>query len=242
MLIGEMSARAQERLKKPRCRGAFQPLDAARRQLGLLSVADGQGQARISWLVDLDTHIIADARFLAFGGLASHPVADAFTELVRGRSVDEACRLEAAAVEAVLRDDGAVPAFATQGLKPLAFLREIQAQALMALPQVRLLPKPEEKQAYQRKRKMDWTAEDERWFGLSLLRKIARVDAVAGRVVRERLGNQGSIAIEGLHDDFRVVMLFSGLAAEQVPTAVQIIQDALRGEIHGQLVVDGRIA
>lgn len=242
MRCSEMSEIAQNRLKKPRARGAFQPLEAARRQLGLLSVADAQGQSRVYWLVDLATQTIADARFLAFGDLASHPVADVFTEAVRGRTVDDACRLTAEQVESLLRDDPMTPAFGAAGLAPLAFLVDIQTRAERELPQVKLLPKPEEKQIYQRKRKLDWTPEDERWFNLSLLRKISRVDAVAGRVLRERLGEQATIAIDGLHDDFRVVMAVKGLTAEQVPTAVQILQDALRGEVHSQLVVDGRSA
>jgi hypothetical protein len=37
-------------------------------------------------------------------------------------------------------------------------------------------------------------------------------------------------------------MAVKGLTEEQVPTAVQILQDALRGEVHSQLVVDGRAA
>lgn len=241
MLLAALSIKAQERLKTPRTRGVFQPIDAARRQLGLLAVADAQGQARVSWLVDLPTRTIADARFLAFGELASHPVADAFTELVRGRPVADACCLTAEQVESVLRDDPATPAFGAHGLEPLAFLRDLQERALAALPQVQLLPKPDEKPVYQRKRKQDWSDADTRWFNLSLLRKISRVDAVAARVLQERLG-QGSYTIEGLHDDFRVVVIFTGLATEQIPTVSQFIQDALRGEVHDQLVVDGRNA
>lgn len=236
-----MSAKARERLKAPRTRGAFQPIDAARRQLGLLAVADAQGQARLSWLVDLPTQSIADARFLAFGALASHPVADLFTELVRGRPVVDACRLTAEQVEALLRDDPATPAFADQGLEPLAFIRDLQERALAELPGLQLLPKPEERQVYQRKRKQDWNDADTRWFNLSLLRKISRVDAVAARVLQERLG-RGTYTIEGLHDDFRVVVIFAGLATEEIPTVAQFIQDALRGEVHDQLVVDGRSA
>jgi hypothetical protein len=77
-----LSRVAEERLRHPRTRGVFAPIEAARRQLGLLAVADDQGQARIGWLIDLDTKTVADARFLAFGDLASHPIADAFTELL----------------------------------------------------------------------------------------------------------------------------------------------------------------
>ena len=135
-----LSAKAQARLRKPRTRGAFQPIDAARQQLGLLAVGDDQGQARIFWLVDFPTSTISDARFLAFGDLVSHPITDAFTELARGRTVKDACLLTAEQVESLLRDDPMTPAFGEQGLAPLAFLRVIQDRAEAELPNLVLLP------------------------------------------------------------------------------------------------------
>jgi NifU-like protein involved in Fe-S cluster formation len=232
------SAAALARLRKPRTRGAFAPIDAARRQLGLLAVSDDLGQARIFWLVDLATATIADSRFLAFGDLASHPVADAFTEAVRGRSVPDACRLGADQVEALLRDDPRTPAFGEQGLQPLAFLRQLQDLAEAELPRLVLLPKPVEKQSYQRRREADQSDADKAWFKLSLLKKIARVDAIASRVLRERLHGEATLSIEGLHDDFRIVVKLTGLAPEQVPTALQLIRDALDSEVHPDLVVE----
>ena len=232
-----LSRVAEERLRHPRTRGVFAPIEAARRQLGLLAVADDQGQARIGWLIDLETTTIADARFLAFGDLASHPIVDAFTELCRGRTVAEACALSAADVEAKLRDDPATPAFGAMGLKPLSFIRDLQRRAAAVLPTVVLLPKPVEKQVYKRKRELDWSAADKTWFALSLLKKIGRVDSISGRVLRDRLHGEAKLSIEGLHDDFRIMVKLTGLAPEQVPTALQLIQDALKTEVHPDLSV-----
>lgn len=240
MRLSEMSVKASIRVKKPKTRGAFAPLDAARLQLGLLAVSDDHGQARVSWLIDMSSQTITDARFLAFGELSSHPIADIFTELARGRPVADACRLSAEQIESLLRDDPTTSAFGELGLTPFAFLESIQSKALAELPHLRLLPKPEEKFVYQRKRKLDWSAEDERWFELKLLKKIARIDTVVARVLHERLGH-GSYTIEGLHDDFRIVIIFSGLATEQIPTVAQLIQDALHSEIHSHLVVEGKV-
>lgn len=233
-----ISAKATARLRKPRTRGAFAPIDAARRQLGLLAVSDGRGQARIFWLIDLADGTIADSRFLAFGDLASHPIADAFSESVRGRTVADACRLTPEQIEALLRDDPQTPAFGEQGLAPLAFLRELQERAEAALPGVVLLPKPVEKQSYQRKREADQSDLDKAWFKLSLLKKIGRVDGIASRVLRDRLHAEATLSIEGLHDDFRIVVKVTGLTPEQVPTALQLIQDALKTEVHPDLLVE----
>jgi len=233
-----MSAKALARLRKPRTRGAFAPIDAAKRQLGLLAVSDGAGQARIFWLIDLPTSTIADARFLAFGDLSSHAIADVFTESVRGRTVADACRLTAEQIEALLRDDPVTPAFDEPGLKPLAFLRDLQDRAEALLPTVVLLPKPVERQVYQRKREADQSDTDKAWFKLSLLKKIALVDSISSRVLRDRLHGDAKLSIEGLHDDFRIVVKLTGLAPEQVPTALQLIQDALRTEVQPDLLVE----
>jgi hypothetical protein len=145
--------------------------------------------------------------------------------------------LTAEQVESLLRDDPMTPAFGAAGYEPLAYLRIIQDRAEAALPHLVLLPKPVEKQVYQRKRPADRTPLDEAWLSLSLLKKIARVDAVATAVLRERLSTDVSLSINGLHDDFRIIVKFSGLAVEQIPTAIQLIQDRLHAEVHPDLVV-----
>lgn len=227
------------RVKKPRTRGVFMPIDAARRQLGLLGVADSSGQGRISWLVDLTTTVIEDARFLAFGDLTSHAVLDAFTELVRGRTVADACRLSATQVESLLRGDDGGPAFGDDGLAPLAFLRELQDLAEAELPRLTLLPKPVDAPAYVRKRKADWNAEDERWLPLNLLKKAEQVERVLSDVLAERVQPGGvTYRLVEINDDFRVRLRFSGVAEDQIPTLCQFAQDGLRGRLHGHIVVE----
>lgn len=228
-----LSAKAQDRLRKPRTRGAFQPLDAARRQLGLLAVSDDRGQGRLYWLVNLDTQIIEDARFLAFGSLASHPLLDALTELVRGRTVADACRLTFDQVDSLLRDDPLSPSCdPTDG----AFLHDLLTRAEAALPEVTLLPKPVEKVVYQRKRQADWSPADQAWLPLSLLKKIGKIDGVVRRALAD-LGSTAEAGVEGLHDDFRIVIKFAGIPPEQVPTLVAKLTESVHA-VHPQLSVE----
>lgn len=215
---------AEDRLRKPRTRGAFRPIDAARRQLGLLQAADGDGQAAISWLVDLDQQRVEDARFLAFGSRWSHPAADAFTQLARGMTMGEACAISPATIEAMLRDEPGVPACPES---ILAFIPDLQRRALAILPLVKLLPKPAEKLVYQRKRKQDWSEADQKWLPLSLLKKIAATDAVVKRVLADKAPAAGH-RIEGLHDDFRVVVILSGVSAEERSTLGLFLDSALK--------------
>ena len=239
-----LSRKARERLNAPSRRGKFRDLDAARAQLGLLSVADSDGQARIYWLIDLNTQVIEDARFLAFGSLASHAIADVFSDRVRGMSVEAACALTPAELEAELRDDPATPAFAEAELAPLAFITELQELAQAALPAVKLLPKPKEVERYQRKREQDWDEQDRAWLPLSLMKKIMQVQQIAGAALAQRLGrNDIAWSVEGLHDDFRVVVSFNkgdgaGLPVEEQPTVAQFIQETLRGQVHPAIVVE----
>jgi NifU-like protein involved in Fe-S cluster formation len=223
------------RLRKPRTRGAFMPIDAARRQLGLLSVADAQGQCRLSWLVDLGTGVIEDSRFLAFGSLASHALADVLTESVRGRTVADACRLTVEQIESLLRDDPLTPAVDPADA---TFIPELQRLAEEELPRVTVLPRPVEVAKYERKRQQDWDERDRAWLPLSLLKKIGRVDAICGRVLRERLGAEPRYSVEGLHDDFRVLLAIAGASAEQLPTLGKLVEDALRTELHSNLTVE----
>lgn len=226
------------RVKKPRTRGVFMPVDAARRQLGLLAVSDSRGQGRIYWLVDLTTQVIEDARFLAFGDLASHAILDAFTELVRGRTVPDACRLTDAQVESLLRGEDGGPAFGDDGMAPLAFLRELQDLAEAELPRLVLLPRPVDAPAYVRKRKADWTPEDERWLPLNLLKKAQQVEGVLADVLAERMPGSGvTWQLVEINDDFLVRLRFAGLDDDQIPTLCQFAQDALRGRIHSQIAV-----
>lgn len=227
------------RVKKPRTRGVFIPVDAARRQLGLLAVSDRSGQGRIYWLVDLATTIIEDARFLAFGELNSHAILDAFTELVRGRTVADACLLSTAQVESLLRGDDGGPAFGDDGLEPLEFVSELQTLAEAELPSVTLLPRPIDAPAYVRKRKADWNAEDERWLPLNLLKKAQQVEQVLAEVLTDRVQQGGvTYTLVEINDDFRVRLRFNGIADDQIPTLCQFAQDGLRGQVHSGITVE----
>ena len=233
ILTPSLSAKAQERLRKPRTRGAFQPVDAARRQLGLLAVSDAQGQGRLFWLVDLTTQVIEDARFLAFGSLASHPLLDALTELVRGRTVADACRLTFEQVDSLLRNDPLTPSCDPADGE---FLADLLTRAEAALPEVKLLPKPVEKIVYQRKRQADWTPADQTWLPLSRLKKIGKVDGIVRKALAD-LGSSAEASVEGLHDDFRIVIKFTGIAPEQVPTLVTKLTESVHS-LHPQLSVE----
>ncbi len=233
----DLSQRARARVRAPRTRGRFAPIDGARRQLALLEVADADGQAAASWLVDLPTRTIADSRFLAFGSLASHAVADVFTESVRGRSVDDAAALGAEQLDALLRDDPQTPAFGRHGLAPLAFVRDLQERALAAVPGLSVLPPPPEDQRYQRKRKADWTAADQAWLPLSLLAKIGRVDAAA-RTALQALAPGATMEIEALNDDVRIVARIDGVDPAARATLALAVQDRLRTDLHPELRVE----
>ena len=235
--MSTLSSAAQIRLKAPRTRGAVLLPEAARRQLALLSVGDDGGQGHIYWLVDLSTQVIEDSRFLAFGGLWSHPFLDAFTELCRGNTVTAACALTAIQVESLLRDDPMTPAFAEQEAAA-ATLADLQAKALAALPGLVILPKPADAPAYMRKRRQDWNARDQTWLPLGLMQKMQRVQAVADQLLASRFADRPvRIEITGLHDDFHVHALFPGLDESAAPTAAAFIQEAISGQLHPELRV-----
>ncbi len=239
-LISEttFSAEALRRLKEPRCRGKFRPIDAARQQLGLLSGADDRGQLRMYCLVDLDTQIVSDARFMAYGDLRSHPIADAYAELMRGKSCAEAFAIPASDIEALLKGDAAT-AFGSADEDAYTAIAAAQAELIAALPHVKLLPKPVEKEVYKRKREADWTEFDQRWYPLSLLKKIGVLQKCIKALLSKKLKRDDvDFSIEGLHDDFRVVVKITGVSSEEIPTLIRFMEEAVHEGIHPDLSVE----
>jgi NifU-like protein len=235
----QLSQRALARLREPLRRGSFRPLDAARAQQALCSVEDGAGQARCYWLVDLADDTVADARFLAYGDLASHPLADAFSERVRGLSFTEATTLDPASIEAELRDDPDTPAFTGVDDSPLELISRLQTAAIAERPKLVLLPKPVEVERYVRKREQDWTEEDKAWLPLSLLKKIGAAQKVIAAVVAERIDRTDlKWTLEGLHDDFRMVIRYEGANPEEIPLLNGFVSEALRQRLHPSLGVE----
>lgn len=236
-VLADFSTKAQARLKRPKTRGTFRPVDGARRQLGLLTVADSGGQGRIYWLVDLTTDVIEDARYLAFGALPSHAAFDAFTELCRGNTVAAACQLTGDQVDSILRDDPLTPAFGDMDI--YRSLDELQQLAQTERPRVALLPLPEEKVTYQRKRKADWSSEDTAWLPLNLFKKAQRIEDILHEVLTTKVDNDKvSWRLDGINDDFIVRIRFTGLPEEQIPTLCRFLQDDIRGKVHSQLTVE----
>ena len=236
--LARWSDTAQARLRLPPQRGTFRPLDAARAQLALLSVADSAGQARIYWLIDLEQQQVADARFLAYGDLSSHPLADAFCALAKGQSLDQATAMDPNRCEAELRDDPQQPAFGSMDDANLSFISELQRLARAAAPQLSVLPKPVEVERYTRKREQEWDEFDRAWLPLSLMKKLMQAQKVGNDVLHERSGRQLEWSVEGLHDDFRIKARFAGVAADQVPTLIAFLAEGLQQRIHPQITVE----
>ena len=236
--LSHWSELAWLRLQQPPRRGSFRPLDAARRQLGLLSVADDLGQARISWLIDVEQQRVEEARFLAFGALTSHPLADAFCQRALGLSISEICALDPAACEIDLRDDPAQPTFGDEDAKRVAFIADLQERIAAAAPHIKVLPKPVEVERYQRKREQEWDERDRAWLPLSLMKKLMQVQKVGDAILHERTGREITWSVEGLHDDFQIKASFGEQAADQTATLIAFLQEGLQERIHPQITVE----
>lgn len=227
------SEAAFARLKSPRHRGAFFDDDAARRQLGLLTVAGGQ--ARLYWLLNLEGNVVQEARYLAYGDLASGPVADAFCEAAQGKRFEEACAIPLTEVAARL---GSAP-FGEDDMAPFGFLNDLQIKLKEARPGVKLLPKPLEKAHYTRKPLDDMTDQDKAWLPLGLAKKLEMADGALKTDVAARLNMPPeTLEITGLHDDLVIVLRFHRpVAAEQMPTLLHFAEEVFRSRLHPDVVV-----
>ncbi|NET74171.1 MAG: hypothetical protein F6K62_25560 [Sphaerospermopsis sp. SIO1G2] len=140
---------------------------------------------------------------------------------------------------------GDQPAFGKDLGDAGAFIADLQQRAQAVAPTLSVLPKPVEVERYQRKRQQDWDDNDTAWLPLSLMKKIATLQDAGDRALKERLGiDRVSWSIEGLHDDFRVVVDFTKksdtrttLPTEQFETAQMFLQSAFR-DVHPHLTVE----
>jgi NifU-like protein involved in Fe-S cluster formation len=233
-----LSQQAEKRLRQPLRRGRFQPIDAARAGLAPVSVADTTGQARVYYLVDADTHVIEDARFLAFGDLSSHPLADLFCERIRGQTLEAVADFDLQTLEADLRDRPNQPAMNEFDLR-VGFLEEIKQGSYAAREHLEVPPPPVEVPRYERKRQQDWDERDQAWLPLSLLQKIAQATSATDTALQDRLNlAAGSAEITGLHDDFQVhLQLHAELGDNERATAGRFVEEALRGQLHPQITI-----
>lgn len=235
LTMKDLSNASQKRLRNPKRRGAFRPIDGARAQQALCSAADEGGQARVYTLIDVDQHTIADARFIAFGSLASHAIADQLCDQIRGLPVSEALSITGSRVEQQLRDSSETEAF-PNALAYVAFVDDILAQIGDAQDSLVVLKKPVEVERYQRKREQDWDDKDQAWLPLSLLKKIGAVQKNITATINERLGGKTfAWSVEGLHDDFKIVMKVGGIDADEIETFLQFARSGLRAAFHPQL-------
>jgi hypothetical protein len=118
-------------------------------------------------------------------------------------------------------------------------LREIQDRAEAALPHCTVPPLPDETPRYQRKRKGDWSAEDESWLPLNLFKKAQSVEAILAEMLHSKLSDRAvTWRLDGINDDFLVRIRFTGLPSEEVPTLCRFLEDELRARVHSQLSVE----
>ncbi|TVR14144.1 MAG: hypothetical protein EA401_05115 [Planctomycetota bacterium] len=236
--LATWSEQAWQRLQLPPQRGSFRPLDAARRQLGLVATADDMGQCRITWLIDVEQQVVEDARFLAFGALSSHPLADAFCQRAKGQSIDAICSLDPLNCEADLRDTPETPAFGEDPTLLVAFIRDLQQRIAALAPTVTVLPKPVEVERYQRKREQEWDDQDRAWLPLSLMKKLMQVQKVGDAILLERSNRPITWSVEGLHDDFLIKASFTDVSSDETPTLIAFLQEGLQERIHPQISVE----
>lgn len=108
------SKKVQERMNNPLHRGSFTQKDADEHGLELIVADYGDASCgdsvQIFWLIDKQTGVIKDARFLSFGCGTAIASSDMMAGLTIGKTVDEAAKITNIDVEKALRDNPNIPA------------------------------------------------------------------------------------------------------------------------------------
>ena len=229
MDLEQFSDAHQARIRRPKLRGQFTTVDSSETQFGLLSASDGEG--KIYLLVDSSTNLVEKAKFLSYGALESILAFDAFCAVSIGRRLQDLPTLPATSLLKEL--DGVSLDFS--GIKKLAQkLWEARSTMVVSEP---LADKPG---AYRRKSKEDMNEADLAWLPLSAPQKIAKVEKLVSKTLRERAQLADDQAkIYDVQRDLRIVLTFhEKVESQHRPLILQFIQEACQSQLHPDIQVE----
>jgi hypothetical protein len=219
----------QARIRRPKLRGQFTTVDSSETQLGLLSAGDGEG--KIYLLVDPKTSLVEKAKFLSYGALESILIFDAFCTVSIGRRVQDLSSILDAVFFKELED------------VPLDFsgLKKCVQKLIDGLPKMVVSePLDDKPGAYRRKAKEDMNEADLAWLPLSAPEKIARVEKLLAKTLRDKVQLAENLAkVYDLNRDLRLVITFDDqVESQHRALIVQFIQEACQSELHPEIQVE----
>jgi NifU-like protein len=241
----KFSKKIETLAQSPKHRGAFFTEDASTKDLALATAKFKD--IKVYWLIDPQSDLIYDAKFFSYGGPASVALGEMLCTLAKGMKVESASAFTIPQIEAVLRDEAAVPATAASAEEVFASLppllnavKEAYAPA-KALALATIAMKAKSDGAPRRSAFEALTEADKSWLAKPKAEQIAAIETIIDKDIRPGLNmDGGDMHIRDLEDGERLMIKWQGACggcASSTGATLSYIEDSLRRQVFSGMQV-----
>jgi NifU-like protein len=229
----------------PKHRGAFFTEDASTKDLALATAK--YKDIKVYWLIDPQSDLIYDAKFFSYGGPASVALGEMICTLAKGMKIESATSFTIPQIEALLRDDAAIPATAAPmeevfaSLPPLMdAVKEAYAPA-KALALATIAMKAKQDGAPRKSAFEALTEQDKGWLAKPKEEQLAAIESIIDKDIRPGLNmDGGDLHIRDLEDGERLLIKWQGACggcASSTGATLSYIEDSLRRQVFSGMQV-----
>jgi NifU-like protein len=242
----KFSKKIETLVQGPKHRGAFFTEDASTKDLALATAKFKD--IKVYWLIDPQTDLIYDAKFFSYGGPASVALGEMLCTLAKGMKVESATAFTIPQIEALLRDEAAVPATSTPAEEAFASLppllnavKEAYAPA-KALALATIAMKAKTGDGAPRKSAFEALTEaDKTWLAKPKDEQIAAIETIIDKDIRPGLNmDGGDMHIRDLEGGERLLIKWQGACggcASSTGATLSYIEDSLRRQVFSGMQV-----
>ncbi len=221
-------------------RGAYYQEDANEKGMALLDAKFKD--TKLYWLVDVKEDRIFSARFFAYGGKVSLVIGETFCAMVEGLTVDEACSLLKADVEASLRDVPDMPSVPESKMKSFDAVDELLKIAKEQYPSakaVAIASASINKEDFQSTTELNMVAQA--WLGLTKDEQKEQIEIVLDEHIRPALMNDGgNVQVLDVTDGEKILIQYQGACGScgsSMGATLSFMESTLRKHIYNEINV-----
>ena len=221
-------------------RGAYYQEDAAEKGMALIEAK--YKDTKIYWLADVKEDRIFSARFFAYGGKVSLVVAETLCIMVEGLTVDEACSLLKADVDARLRDNPDVASMPESKQKAFDIVDEILKlvkDQYATAKGVAIASASINKEDFKSTTELNLVAQA--WLGLTLEEQKEQIELVLDEHIRPALMNDGgNVQLLDVTDGEKVLVQYQGACGScgsSLGATLSFMESTLRKHVYNEINV-----
>ncbi len=236
----KFSAKFEETASAIKHRGAYYQEDANEKGMALLEAKFKD--TKLYWLVDVKEDRIFSARFFAYGGKVSLVIGETFCSMVEGLTIEEACSLLKADVEARLRDTPevvSVPESKIQAFDTVEELLKIVKEQYPSAKGVAIASASINKADFQSTTELNVVAQA--WLGLTKEEQKEQIEIVLDEHIRPALMNDGgNVQVLDVTDGEKILIQYQGACGScgsSLGATLSFMESTLRKHIYNEINV-----